>query len=63
MTWYQASNYTQTDLPDNTVAHSVRKFWSLIWCRAPITVAQEAATAPAATVDHITESFEAYLER
>eukprot|EP00957_Ditylum_brightwellii_P152876 11636339-Ditylum_brightwellii.AAC.1 len=63
MTWYQASNYTPTDLPDDAVAHSVRKFGSLIWCRAPITVAQETATATAAAVDHTTESFEMYLER
>eukprot|EP00957_Ditylum_brightwellii_P117230 8940723-Ditylum_brightwellii.AAC.1 len=25
-TWYQASNHTQTDLPDDAVAHSTKKF-------------------------------------
>eukprot|EP00957_Ditylum_brightwellii_P136264 10392250-Ditylum_brightwellii.AAC.1 len=42
MIWYQTSNYTRTDLPDDAIAHSIRTFGTLIWCRAPITVAQEA---------------------
>eukprot|EP00957_Ditylum_brightwellii_P141925 10812826-Ditylum_brightwellii.AAC.1 len=26
MTWYQASNHTRRDLPDDAVAHSTKKF-------------------------------------
>eukprot|EP00957_Ditylum_brightwellii_P165040 12565160-Ditylum_brightwellii.AAC.1 len=63
VSWFQASNHTRADLPDDAVAHSVRNFGSIIWCKAPITVTQEAAIVTVDTVAHSTESFETYLEK
>eukprot|EP00957_Ditylum_brightwellii_P044306 3361949-Ditylum_brightwellii.AAC.1 len=61
VTWFHATNQTCTSLLDDAILHTVRKFGSAIYCKGPLTVAQEAVAIGMVEETHTNGTFEEYI--
>eukprot|EP00957_Ditylum_brightwellii_P043864 3326131-Ditylum_brightwellii.AAC.1 len=61
VTWFHATNQTRTSIPDDAILHTVQKFGSTIYCKGPLTVAQEAVAAGMMEVTLTNGTFEEYI--
>eukprot|EP00957_Ditylum_brightwellii_P112424 8571008-Ditylum_brightwellii.AAC.1 len=61
MTWFHATNQTCTSIPDDPIFHTVWKFGSTIYCKGPLTAAQEAVAAGMIEVTIANGTFEEYI--
>eukprot|EP00957_Ditylum_brightwellii_P137206 10461430-Ditylum_brightwellii.AAC.2 len=61
VTWFYATNQTCTSILDDAILHTARKFGSTIYCRGPLTVAQEALAMGIMEGMHAHGTFEEYI--
>eukprot|EP00957_Ditylum_brightwellii_P090097 6861360-Ditylum_brightwellii.AAC.2 len=61
VTWFHATNQTCTSIPDDAILHTVWKFESTIYCRGPLTVAQETVAAGMTEVMLTNVTFKDYI--
>eukprot|EP00957_Ditylum_brightwellii_P031090 2355125-Ditylum_brightwellii.AAC.1 len=58
---FHATNQTCTSIPDDAILHMVRNFGSTIYCRGPLTVAQEVVAMGMVEETHANGTFEEYI--